>query len=173
MTTNWEDAFNNVFECPGCGMKGDELVIPIGNPNSPILILGEHPGKDEIKRGMPMVGAIGSVIKAELAYLGLDMCQCRITNIWLHLPTNKKECLNYGIERAIQEAQNRTAILLIGSETTKYFVGMSATDAAGIRLNSPLLSAPIIMSCPQPNFASGIGEVRLALKKFVAEVERI
>lgn len=165
---DWENNLD-IFTCPYC--KTEDMVLPVGNNKSPLLIIGEFPGEDEIKKGRPLVGAVGAIIKKELFYLGVDMSQMRITNLWLHAPNKNEKCFQHGVEKAIEEAKNRKAILLLGSTSTKYFTSMNVSDVAGLQVTSPYLSAPIIIASPHPNFNSGIGEFRLALKKFVKVIK--
>jgi uracil-DNA glycosylase family 4 len=165
---SWEDEYN-LYTCPHC--KTEDLVLPVGNPVSPILIIGEFPGKDEIKQGRPLVGAIGAIVHQEFLYLGCDIRQWRITNLWLHKPNDDKYCFEFCAQKAIAEAKDRKAILLLGSSSVDYFCDMKVSEVAGLKVKSPYLSCPLIMACSHPSFASGIGEFRLSAKKFVKEIE--
>ena len=159
--------------CPHCGTS---LVAPRGRRESPILVIGEYPGDEEIEKGIPMVGAMGGVFRTEMARVGIDINRLRLTNIWLHTPNKSKECLDYGIAEAIKEAKDRKAILLLGSECVSYFCNKSVLRTCGLKVTSPYLSAPIIYSCVNPAIVfkrGGIGEVRLALKKFSKVVEGV
>ena len=179
MTDNWQDEFDVEFTCPICGST--DVVPPSGDPNSPYLIIGVSPGKDEVKEHAPMVGKTGGVLGAELRKLGRDKSEFRITNLWHHPPSeNKKDenydaCFNYGATLAVKEAINRKAILLVGAETCKYFCNYSVEAYNGLRVTSQYLSCPVIMACVQPTnvFKGGVGEFRESLKKFVRQLERI
>lgn len=170
MTDNWDD-IEEIFKCPVCG--SEEVVPPSGKVNSPVLIVGEFPGDEEIKEGRPFVGAMGGVFKTELSKLGVDVKALRICNLWQHEPTKNKECLEHGIKTVVKEAEGRKAILLIGSDTVKLFCDKSVAATTGLEVKSSYLSAPLIMSCIQPAivFHSSIGEFRLSLQKFVSRIE--
>ena len=76
----------------------------------------------------------------------------------------------------ISEAKGRQAILLLGDDVTKTFVDDRAImKIAGLRVKSSYFSAPIIIACPNPALVfhkdRGIGEVRLALSKFVKAIK--
>lgn len=43
-----------------------------GNPNAPFMIIGESPGRQEIKEGLPFVGPSGHLLDKTLQRLGLD-----------------------------------------------------------------------------------------------------
>jgi DNA polymerase len=44
------------------------------------MILGEAPGREEDRLGMPFVGASGKLLRSELTRAGLPLKQCYITN---------------------------------------------------------------------------------------------
>jgi uracil-DNA glycosylase family 4 len=177
MTDAWDDVLNE-YDCPVC--KREDCVPPTGMKSSPILLIGEFPGKDEIKYGKPFCGATGGVLRAELAYLGIDIKRLRICNLWLHEPSKNKaldeKCLAYSAGKVIEEAKGKKAILLIGSDTVKYFTGYSVKKVSGLCITSSYLSAPIIMAMPNPAEVfkgGGMGEVRLSLEKFAKKVEEL
>jgi len=161
------------YSCPHCGRE--DCVPAGGSRSSKILIIGEFPGEDEIKAGRPMVGRMGGVLRTELSRLGIDMRRMRLCNLWLHPPNKDENCFNHGVTQAIKEAQNKEAILLIGSDTVKYFCDTNVMSVNGLRVTSPYLSAPIIMASLQPAtvFHGALGEVRLALKKFSIAIKNL
>lgn len=159
------------YYCPHC--KREDCVPASGPIESSILIIGEEPGKDEIRKGKPLVGATGGVLRAELGRLGIDMKRLRLCNLWLHPKNDNKDCFEYGVSQVIKEAKGRKAILLIGSGTVKYFCDQNVSDVSGLQVKSPYLSASIIVACVQPTtvWHGGIGELRLSLEKFERLVE--
>lgn len=171
---NWDD---ENFSCPICHTQ--DYVPPGGNENSPVMIIGEEPGADEIQKGVPMVGAMGGVLRSELRLLGLDLNMFQLANLWFHPPHKKdhplyKDCLNHSVEIIIKEAQNKKAILLIGSETVGFFCNKKVSSVSGLQVESTYLSVPIIYACVQPAVVwhgGGLGEVRSALTKFVKRLE--
>ena len=199
MDNFWEENFS----CPACGSK--QLVLATGNRQSKILIVGEYPGEEELKQGIPMVGPMGRVLRQELAYLNFDLKSARRTNLWRHPPhtisTFSKDimktvktidgmigqdatwkqlnsaCLRDGMEEVIKEAKNKQAILLLGDEVVRTFVGRAVTKIAGLNVKSNYFSALVIVCCPNPAIVfhqgKGIGEMRLALQKFMKLVEEL
>ena len=169
MTDAWED----IYTCPIC--KSPDCVPAGGNKHSKILLIGEFPGDDEIRTGKPFSGATGTVLRTELAKMGMDLSQFRIANLWIHKPNHNEECLNYSVTQCIKEAKNKEAILLIGSDTVKYFSGKKVSQVNGLEVKSDYLSAPIIMALIQPAtvFHGCVGELRFGLKQFVKRVEMI
>jgi len=174
MTDNW-DFFEKQFTCPVCGT--DKVVIAHGPTKSPVLIIAEFPGDEELKQGIPMVGNMGNVLRSELAYLKFDFKSARRTNLWRHTPNKDKGCLQNGMEEVIKEAKGRKAILLLGNEVVDLFLNKSVMKIAGLNVKCDYFSAPVIVCCPNPAMAfhagHGIGEIRLALTKFVRLYEEV
>ena len=166
--SSWDD---DLYTCPICGST--ECVPAGGNSKSKILIIGEFPGKDEIKTGKPFSGATGTILKTELGRLGIDVSRLRIVNMWLHFPNKNEKCLQYSVQQVVKEAKGKQAILLIGSDTVKYFADAKVGQVTGLQVKSDYFSAPIIFACIQPAvaFHNVVGEVRLSLQKFADKVE--
>ncbi len=57
------------------------LVFSDGNPEAKIMIVGEAPGKEEDKIGVPFVGQAGQLLDRMLESIGLSRDQTYITNI--------------------------------------------------------------------------------------------
>ncbi len=154
------------FTCPVC--KSDDCVLPVGPKNSSILIVGDHPGDEEIKEGKCFVGPTGGVLRAELAKVGIDMRAIRITNLWLHAPNKNAACLEYGMKKALEESIGKKIILLIGSEPVKQFCGISVEEWNGLEVTSEFLPNARVMASVQPAtvFHGGLGEFRFAMQSF-------
>jgi DNA polymerase len=67
------------------------LVFADGNPKARLMLIGEAPGGEEDRRGLPFVGASGQLLDRMLAAIGHDRTSCYITNIvnW-RPPGNRK-----------------------------------------------------------------------------------
>ena len=158
--------------CPICA---EEVVSPRGSKNADILIVGEFPGRDEIKQGKVFVGGTGYVLRTELAHVGIDLVQCRLTNLWMHKPNKDERCFDVGYKQVIQEAKGKRAILLVGSDTVKTFTGMKVSDVCGLEIDVPVFSADVVFAMVNPAivYHGGIGEVRLALEKFSKRLEEL
>ena len=78
------DALRNAMAgFDGCALKktASNLVFADGNPEAKIMIIGEAPGGDEDRMGLPFVGAAGQLLDKMLAAIGLDRHHVYITNI--------------------------------------------------------------------------------------------
>jgi uracil-DNA glycosylase family 4 len=173
--TDTFDFFEQQFECPIC--HSDKVVPPFGPKKSSILIVAEFPAEIELKEGKPMVGPMGTVLRQELMYLGLDIKTTRRMNIWRHPPNKNKDCFNLGVEEVIKEAKGKQAILLFGDEVVKKFIDKSVMSIMGLNVKSIYFSAPVIVCCSNPAVVyqrgRGVGEVRLSLKKFADYIKEI
>ena len=176
MTDDWGNLnfFEDNFICSEC--DSSDVVPAIGSKKSNILIVAEFPGKEEIKSGKPMIGNMGTVLRVELSKLGLDLKQVRRMNLWQH-PKNKNEkCLQIGMEEVIKEAERKEYILLLGDDVVKCFLDRAVTKVSGLQMKSSYFSA-LCVPCSNPaslfQKGNGVGEVRLALKKFVGSIKEL
>ncbi len=67
----------------GCALKltANRTVFADGNPRARLMIVGEAPGADEDRQGLPFVGQAGKLLDRMLAAIGLDRTQAYITNV--------------------------------------------------------------------------------------------
>jgi DNA polymerase len=67
----------------GCSLKGTatRLVFADGNPAARLMLVGEAPGADEDRLGLPFVGKAGQLLDKMLAAIGLDRTQAYIANV--------------------------------------------------------------------------------------------
>ena len=77
----------------GCALKTtcQRLVFADGNPAARVMFIGEAPGADEDRLGLPFVGASGRLLDRMLASIGLDRTSAYIANVvpW-RPPGNRK-----------------------------------------------------------------------------------
>ena len=67
----------------GCALKrtATNTVIGDGNPEAKLMIVGEAPGAEEDRQGLPFVGPAGRLLDRMLAAIGLDRSAVYITNM--------------------------------------------------------------------------------------------
>jgi hypothetical protein len=160
--------------CPSCG---DPICQSIGE--SDLLIVGDSPSKIDMKHGRvfglhPVMMTPGKILMKELERAGMSLADFRLTNLWLHEPTKNENCWQAGYDHVLDEAKGKKAILLIGSDTVEAFTGYKVSDVSGLQVDSSVLSAPIIYASVNPALAMhrSLGEVRHAIEKFVARLEK-
>jgi DNA polymerase len=74
------------------------MVFGVGNEKADILLLGEAPGSEEDKQGIPFVGQSGQLLDKILATVGLDRTKVYITNILPWRPPGNRTPTNQEIE---------------------------------------------------------------------------
>lgn|SRR5574341_134184 len=167
----------NRSHCPSCG---NVVCMPSGHSGD-LLIIGEFPSDEEMLQGRPFASnrnfiSAGKILRKELELVGMSLSDHRVTNIWLHKPNNEDNCFQAGYNHVLSEAKGKKAILLVGSDTVSIFTSYKVSDVSGLQVNSPVLSAPLIMAMINPASAMvmghGIGEVRFAIKKWKSLLER-
>ena len=67
----------------GCALKrtATNTVIGDGNPEAALMFVGEAPGAEEDRQGLPFVGPAGRLLDRMLASIGLDRSAVYITNM--------------------------------------------------------------------------------------------
>jgi DNA polymerase len=115
-----------------------QVVFADGNPNSPLMLVGEAPGPEEDRKGTPFVGASGRLLNQALEQLGLDREKLWISNtvkVWPNQrsgrslktrPPNaaEKKASRPFFDREIELIRPR-AILCLGGTAAQALIGKS------------------------------------------------
>ncbi len=67
------------------------MVYSTGNPDSPLVFIGEAPGAEEEAKGEPFVGPAGQLLTKMIGAMGLKREQVYITNIVKYRPSTGEE----------------------------------------------------------------------------------
>lgn len=161
--------------CPKCTAQ---CCMPLGRSKD-ILVIGEFPSEEEIRQGRPFASnqnfmSAGKVFRKELERVGLSLGDFRVCNLWHHIPNNDKECFDIGYRLVLEEAKGKKAILLVGSEVVDTFTQYKVSDVSGLRVDSAILSAPLLMGMVNPALAlhRSVGEVRHGIMKWKNALEK-
>ena len=110
----------------GCALKftATNTVFADGNPESDIMFIGEAPGVDEDRQGLPFVGASGQLLNRILSALGQERSSVYISNILFWRPPGNRSptaaetaaCLPF-VQRHIELAQPKILVFLGGSSS--------------------------------------------------------
>ena len=111
----------------GCALKktASNLVFADGNPGADIMLIGEAPGRDEDRMGLPFVGAAGQLLDKMLAAIGLDRQHVYITNIlpWRppgnRTPSSEEVALLWPFLRRHIQLKAPQVILALGGSSAK------------------------------------------------------
>jgi DNA polymerase len=83
----------NLGNCQRCKLAGSRtnIVYGVGNPEAALMFIGEAPGFDEDREGVPFVGAAGRRLTQWLGRLGLTRDQVYIANVLKCRPPNNRD----------------------------------------------------------------------------------
>ncbi|MEE2689316.1 MAG: uracil-DNA glycosylase [Pseudomonadota bacterium] len=108
----------------GCALKftATNTVFADGEPGADLMFIGEAPGVDEDRQGLPFVGASGQLLNQMLRALGRDRSSVYITNILFWRPpgnrspsaTETAACLPF-VRRHVELARPKVLVFLGGS----------------------------------------------------------
>ncbi len=117
----------------GCALKATatNMVFGDGNPEARVMLVGEAPGADEDRQGVPFVGVSGQLLDRMLAAIGLDRQSAYITNMLFWRPPGNRNptpaeiaaCLPF-VERHI-ELVDPDVLVLVGGTAAKTMLGQS------------------------------------------------
>lgn len=153
--------------CPACGNQGTS---PKGKSNSKWLIVFTKPYQSVPQVSWKKKNLTGlDVLRKEFSKVGLDLADFRMAWLNLHEPNKEENCYVAGRDIVLDEAKGKEVVVLVGSEVTEEFCGLSASDTAGLCVDAPALSAKVVFVLPKPEGVfvrgAGVGELRLSCEK--------
>ena len=128
----WKELHEECLVCHKCslGDKRSNIVFGEGNPKAKIVFIGEAPGADEDKTGLPFVGKAGQLLTKALMSLNLtrekdyyicNICKCR--------PDKNRTPYDYEAEACLPYLRNQVAlikpkiIVCLGATAMNYILG--------------------------------------------------
>lgn len=140
-------------QCERCGLSKTrtQVVLPLGNEESPIMFIGEAPGSHEDKYGSPFVGSAGKIFTHYLEEIGLTRKQVYITNIVKCRPTTVEgrnriptdlEVSTCGVWLAeeVKKVKPKVIVLMGGTALKGFFTGCKISNVAGEELEGHIVS---------------------------------
>lgn len=127
---------------------------------SSILLIGEKPGQEEVRTGIPFSGRSGDEQSQYLSRYHLSTYGWRLTNIIKHYvgdrnPTPEEIAHSHpDLQREIHQC-NPTLIIAVGAISTRYFLG----EAASLEIVHGIPCLPGAFDTPADN-SSGLGNVK-------------
>jgi len=79
------------FDGVALSKTATNLVFADGNPKAKVMLVGEAPGADEDRLGLPFVGVSGQLLDRMMAAIGLDRTSFYITNVCLWRPPGNRK----------------------------------------------------------------------------------
>lgn len=131
MYDNWEDLEKSILECKKCRLctNRTNIVFGQGNKKARLMFIGEGPGADEDKQGIPFVGKAGQLMNNSFQALEINREDVYIANIVKCRPPSNRvpeddevqTCLNYLRNQVILIKPK--IIVLLGSTALKNILG--------------------------------------------------
>ena len=88
-----ENLKSKILDVSECELKKNskQIVFNDGNPQSPIMIIGEGPGQKEDEMGKPFVGDAGVLLNKMLEAINIERPKVYITNVVNYRPPNNRK----------------------------------------------------------------------------------
>ena len=131
MYDNWDDLEKSIIGCKKCKLctNRTNIVFADGNKNANVMLIGEGPGADEDKQGVPFVGKAGQLMNKAFEGLGIDRKKLYIANIVKCRPPNNRNPQDDEAENCLDYLRNQVIlvkpkiIVLLGSVALKNVLG--------------------------------------------------
>jgi DNA polymerase len=128
-------------------------VFADGNPEAAVMVIGEAPGQEEDRQGLPFVGKSGKLLDRMLASIGLDRDSVYITNVVPWRPVENRKptvdevavCLPF-VTRHIDLVDPQLLILLGGASASALLArheGINRLRGRWFDYSAPGLPRPI------------------------------
>lgn len=118
-------------EFDGCGLKktATNLVFVDGNPSARLMLVGEAPGAQEDRQGLPFVGPSGELLNRMLASIGIDRKDVLISNtvFWRppgnRTPTTQETAICLPFMQRLIELVAPDVLVTLGGPAAKTLLG--------------------------------------------------
>jgi DNA polymerase len=139
----------------GCALKktATNLVFGDGNPQAKIVLIGEGPGAEEDRQGLPFVGPSGRLLDKMLASIGLDRRSVYISNtvFWRppgnRTPTTGETALCLPFVERLMELIDPEILITLGGPAAKAMLaetaGVGRLRGKWYTYSTPNLSRPV------------------------------
>tara|TARA_Y100001980_G_C14524532_1_gene299993 strand:- start:498 stop:1199 length:702 start_codon:yes stop_codon:yes gene_type:complete len=121
----------SILNLKNCDLKkqAKNIVFSDGNPRSKIMLVGEAPGANEDKEGLPFVGRAGNLLDKMLSAIDLDRSKVYISNIVNYRPPDNRKPTEKEIKRYLPfitkhiEIISPQILVLLGSTAMNALIG--------------------------------------------------
>jgi len=177
--------------CQDCPLwaNATQTVFGAGDPHARVMLVGEQPGDEEDKKGLPFVGPAGRLLDRALEAAGVDREHLYVTNAVKHFkwqlrgkrrlhktPAQREiDACHQWIEREIQTVKPQV-IVALGSTAAKAIIArdFKVSLQRGQFVDSPL--APYVFATFHPSALLRLREDEereVAFKQLVADLKLI
>ena len=127
---DWKALREECLDCRRCGLASTRthVVFGVGSTDAEVMLIGEGPGAEEDKQGLPFVGAAGKLLDQMLDTIGLTREQVYISNIVkcrppanrVPKPDEVAACIGY-LEKQIEMVNPKIIVLLGATALNNWF----------------------------------------------------
>jgi len=121
--------YSTCSRCPALCSSRSQVVFGSGNPQAEVIFIGEAPGANEDKQGIPFCGMSGQVLNELLNSVGLSREDIFITNTILCRPQDNRNPAKDEVENCRErldkliEIMQPKVIVTIGNFATERILG--------------------------------------------------
>ena len=110
---SWERLKSECSRCYACSLceTRNRLVFGDGNESARVMLIGEGPGEQEDRQGVPFVGAAGQLLDRMLEMIELDRSKVYIANIVKCRPPRNRDPMNVEQELCIGWLRRQIALV--------------------------------------------------------------
>ena len=131
MFKTWEELEESIKGCNKCKLckTRQNIVFGTGNKQADLMFIGEGPGADEDKQGIPFVGKAGKLMNQAFLGIGIKRSEVYIANIVKCRPPNNRNPLKQESTACLDYLRNQVMIIkpkiivLLGSVALKNILG--------------------------------------------------
>jgi len=131
MYDNWEELEESIKDCSKCKLctNRNNIVFGTGNKETTLMMIGEGPGADEDKEGIPFVGKAGQLMDKAFEGIGIKREEIYIANIVKCRPPSNRVPEEDEAEACLDYLRNQVVlikpkiIVLLGSTALKNVLG--------------------------------------------------
>jgi len=161
------DLAEGIRRCTACPLwEGRTLAVP-GEGQGKIMFVGEAPGVEEDRLGMPFVGPSGDIFNEMLKMMGLARDKCFVTNVCKchpqknHIPKIEelKKCKEEWLDLQISVIKPKLIVLMGDLALKLFFGGGNISELKGKVIDKRYF----VISCPSEALKSS--KVKNELKK--------
>lgn len=135
-----ENLRNSFLNCDKCGLASTRtnIVFGDGNPEARLMFIGEGPGAEEDRQGLPFVGRSGQLLTKMIEAMGLSRKEVYIANIVKCRPPENRDplmeeaisCIGY--LRSQIQIINPEVIVCLGSISLNFLLQPNSKVKLGI-----------------------------------------
>lgn len=130
-----QQEYSTCKKCPHLCESRIQVVFGSGNPEAEVVFIGEAPGFNEAKNGIPFCGMSGQILNELLTSIGLERKDIFITNTILCRPPNNRNPKKEEVENCrarldqLLKIMQPKVLVTIGNFATERILGKTGINS--------------------------------------------